>query len=91
MSKKYQIPVVSLIREDGAGGFDTTVYPDIEALLADHNKAEYGKVSDEDRKSILNGDDEYENGMVSKGEIIVEISDDGKAKLSKSFHFHGGQ
>ena len=88
---KYKIPVVALIQDDQAGGMDVTVYATEEELLADHGKAEDGVVSPEDREAILNNEDEYENGNVEHGEIVVEVGKDGKAKLAKSFHFHGGQ
>jgi len=99
----YRIPVVTRTQDNGDGGFTTHAYNNEDELIADHPKSNPGGVvngewvrkkvvlSPEERALILNDDDPYENGMIGRSEIVVNIAEDGTMTLAKSLNFHAGQ
>lgn len=89
--KQFTIPVIALMTDDQSGGFSMELFPTEDALIASAEENRCESLTDKEKKAILNGDDEYENGYISKGEIVVEIDEKGKAKLAKNFFCHGGQ
>ncbi len=93
---KVKIPVISLLRDNGDGGYSIFVYNSKKELLADHcyldpdlnlSKDEYNKRC----REILSGDDEYEHGYIDTSTIEVEIDENNNVKLAKSIYFHAGQ
>lgn len=83
--KQLEIKVVALTIDCGDGSSMTTLYNDIEELLADHPKADI--MTKKLRKEILDGDD-YENGTIDCDTIkLVEV--DGVLKLAKHIRFGG--
>lgn len=101
--KTIRIPVVTRTQDNGDGGYTTYAYNSEDELIADHPKSsewkkvngEYKEVavelSPEQRKKILNEDDPYENGYIGHGEVVVEVDDNGTARLAKPISLHGGQ
>jgi len=99
---KYTIPVITRTQDNGDGGYTTYAYNTEEELIKDHPKSndyrevdgKWGKVevelTPEEISDILQEDDPYENGYISRDSIEIEIVD-GAARLVNPISFHAGQ
>lgn len=86
----YKIPVVTITYDNGDGGYSVFVYNDYDELIKDHRYAD--RMTDELRKEILSGEDEYNNGYIDRDYIEIEIDINKEtAKLRKPFSFSAGQ
>jgi hypothetical protein len=102
MKQVYEIPVVVRTQDNQDGGYSIRAYNNEDELIQDHPKCtdyeivdgKYKNVfigcSDELREEILSGEDEYENGYISNGEVKVEV-ENGVARLCGILSFHAGQ
>jgi len=98
----YTINVVTRTQDNGDGSWTTYAYNNKDELIADHPLSTAGGLVDgkwvekhveltqEQQDDILNENDPYENGYISKGGIVIEVLD-GVAKLTSPIHFHAGQ
>lgn len=104
MAKQITINVVTRTQDNGDGGYTTYAYNNENELIANHPKAQKfteiapGKwdyvtteLTEQERHDILVEDDPYENGYIGRGAIVIDIDDDGNAKLAKPLSFHAGQ
>lgn len=89
---KYTVNLVTLIRDNGDGGFTAYAYNNDEELLADqiYDEEPGSDGWKQKAKEILEGDDEYQNGYIGSDSFQIEIID-GKARLVGHLSFHGGQ
>lgn len=87
-----KLDVIARIQDNQDGGYTILVYNNEDELIADHPLTEEheGNLPDEERRAILNGDDEYENGYISHETIEVEFVN-GALRLAKPIHLHAGQ
>lgn len=94
MDNTFKIQLVTLIQDNGDGGFSVYAYNNKEELLADRyslKDLEKGSPEWEKKaKEILTGYDEYNNGYIGSSVCEIEIVD-GQARLMKPLFFHGGQ
>lgn len=86
-SKQIEIPVVTRIKDDQAGGFIIYIHKDNDEMLAEFDD----DLSEEEKQEILNEEDPYENGYLGTGTIVIEVNEDGTACLAKTLRFHAGQ
>ena len=99
MKETIKIPVVVRVQDNGDGGYSVHAYNTEQELLDAHHKYEEAPPEDRERvaREILNEDDPYENGYISRDAIEIEVIFDGTTlpidppKLSKPLHFHVGQ
>jgi hypothetical protein len=71
-----KLNVVTRLQDNGDGGYTMYVYNSQEEMLADHPLAEDnndGKLTEKQKKKILSGDDEYENGYLGTDTITLDI------------------
>ncbi len=97
---RYTIRLVTRLQDDGDGGYGFHGYNNEDDLIKDHplsekwddklNKTVHVELSPEQRKSILDEEDPYENGYIGTQYIEVEVID-GVARLSRPVWFHCGQ
>ena len=87
----HTLEVVTLYTDDGAGGFNVSLYNNEEELLADHHLAVDGKVTDEQRKNILDEEDPYANGYIEHDTIDIIVNENGTVRLAKPVSMHFGQ
>jgi hypothetical protein len=83
-----KIPVVTIMYDNGNGGYSTYVYNNEDELIADHRRSD--EMTPELREEILSGNDEYENGYIGKRKIEVLV-DGEKVTLLAPICFSAGQ
>jgi len=85
---KQIINVITRVRNNQNGGYTIYVYNNEEEMLADHPLAKDGKLDDETKAIIMNGEDEY--GYIDEDCIEVEMID-GEICLSSPLKLYAGQ
>ena len=88
-----KINVVSRLQDNQDGGYTINVYNDTEEMLKNHPMAKDGELTEDQKRTILNAEDPYENGYLDKDVIEVEIKGQvplWPLRLAKPIHFYAG-
>lgn len=88
---QHVLKIVTRLQDNGDGGYTMYGYNSNAELLADHPKARRGTLTEDQKEAILSEDDPYNNGYIGQETIVIEIGDDGIARLGKPLHLHAGQ
>lgn len=86
--QEFTISVITIMYDNGDGGYTMYAYNNEDELIADHRHAD--RMTDELRQEILSGYDEYENGYLGEDRITIKVVD-GVPMLAKPLSFHAGQ
>ena len=76
---KYTINVVTRLQDNQDGGYTLYAYNNMDEMLADHPRLEdcdgmTEEEIEEIKQNILGGDDEYENGYISREIIEIDVT-----------------
>lgn len=83
--KKVKLEVYTYARNNGDGSCTISIF-NTENEIFDYIASMRGELSEEDKMAIINNDDPYENGIVSKDAISLLVSDDGSISLDQTAH-----
>lgn len=95
-----KIDVVVRVQDNMDGGYSIKLFNTMDEMLAAHpaviayirrNPPPPADAIESLKNDIINGDDEYEYGYITKDSIELEQNADGSYRLAKPISFHVGQ